>query len=191
MLEEHVKPDRSDLVITILFLVLVFVLAVIGISRLKRSVQASSNARALADIRAVVSAETIYASANFGYFDDLPRLCNHGPGCEGIGIPGYPEDGPDFLDASLARRSPYVKAFSVREWIEVGRPESLPTEASATSVLDYCYRSTPDGFWLAGACSWLGNGVGVVAGNCGCPRTSTPFGEPVTCPIPPSTYFCE
>ena len=89
-----------DLAILIAFGLL---LAVIGVPRLQKSVTRSAEVSAIADSRRVVAAQQTYAAANGGYFDELDRLCRSGPECTGIGISDYLEDGPEFLDAELAR----------------------------------------------------------------------------------------
>jgi hypothetical protein len=163
------------------------------VSQLKPRVRAAAEADAVADTRAVIWAEQAYASANHGLFDDLLRLCSRGPECQGVGIPDYPPDGPDFVDAGLARRSPYRKKHFEREWIANGRPRSLPEGASRTSVLNYCYRATPRGFWVEEAQSFLGEGTGAIVTTFnfmdGCIVSHVPtLGEAIPCPAPACVF---
>lgn len=131
-------------------------LALIGVLRLQKSVTRSAEVSAIADSRRVIAAQQNYAAANGGYFDELDRLCRSGPECAGIGIPDYPEDGPEFIDAELARPSPYRKDHYERNWVPGPKVENIPKGVSPTSVLDFCYISGPgdwlvrDGRWYAG-----------------------------------------
>ena len=193
MVSSHRKPRRAfgrPTLTLVAALLTIGVLSLIAASRLKRWVKASSEAQAIADTREVLKAEESYASANFGLFDDLPRLCRRGPECQGIGIPGYPFDRHDFLDEALARRSPYSKDHFEREWIGMNEPRALPKGASRTSVLNYCYRATPRGLWVDGAASLMGNETGAIYTNDGRQQYCRDWGplslegEPIACPLP-------
>jgi len=193
MLEEYGKPRSAleCLIVAAVLLGLAGALLAISKVTLQRWAESSASASAVADTRAVLSAEQNYSAANLGYFDELQHLCARGPECKGIGIPDYPTDEPDFLDRDLARRSPYAKDFMTREWVGRDRPPAPPEGASVTSVVDYCYRATPSRWLGPEAPSWIGIPTGVVAGNRGCPRTATPFGEPEPCPIRETYSFCQ
>lgn len=192
MLDFH-PPPLPRVIVIVLFLLFIGLLSIIGAVRLDPSLRASREAQAIADIRAVLSAEQNYASANSGFFDELTRLCSRGPECEGIGIPDYPPDGPDFIDGAIARRSPYTKSGFERECFEDGRPPTVPGGASPTSVFDYRYRATPKGFWDGGAHSFIGSGAGAMRTNkpsdeC---RVNVPLGDPLPCPTPSCPEFFQ
>ena len=161
--------------------------AAIVLPKVQEARVAAAEAEAVGDTRRVISAEQSYSSANMGFFDDLTRLCRQGRECEGIGIPGYPLDAPDFLQGDLARRSPYTKRGYVREWLGWSAVPVPPPGSSPTSVLDYCYRSTPD---------WTTNGGGSVSGTAsGAVYTDAYFayepGSQIPCPIPAVSGFFE
>lgn len=148
-----------DLAILIAFGLL---LAVIGVPRLQKSVTRSAEVSAIADSRRVVAAQWTYSAANGGYFDELDRLCRTGPDCAGIGIPDYPDDEPAFIDADLARPSPYRKDHYVRNWVLGAKVENIPVGVSPTSVLDFCYVSRPGDWLVRGGRSYAGRGNGSV-----------------------------
>ena len=159
----------------------ILIVAAIAVPSFLRARVNSNEAAAIADTRRVQDAEQAYASANGGLFDDVSRLCKEGPDCLGIGIPGYPEDAPEFLDPEIARPSPYFKDGYEREWLPQGRPPVLSEGVSRSSVLDYCYRSTPRGRFT-GVRSFSGSGARDIAHD--------PTGAPLLCPVP-LAYRCH
>ena len=70
--------------------------AAIAIPSLLRARVAANEAATLGDLRTVVSAQASYASANYGFADELECL-NRPQHC----IPGYPGAGPVFLDSTF------------------------------------------------------------------------------------------
>ena len=146
------------------------VLAAVAFPYVKKTMVRSSEASAIVDTRTVLSAEQTYASANAGFFDDVRRLCRSEPHCLGIGIPGYPSDGPEFLDPELATPSPYRKDGFERRFIPGALAADLPgwatqslsQSSSSSSLLDFCYNSTPKTWWVRGALSLSGTSGGEV-----------------------------
>ena len=163
---------------TMLGILIGLVLGAIGCVQLQRAVIRSAEATATADTRRVLRAEQTYASANGGYFDDISRLCRSDPYCLGIGIPDYPEDEPEFLEPDLARPTPYRKDHYVREWIANGELTTRPDGISPTSVLDYCYTSTPGNWLVRHGRSVAGAGSGFVVFNPGGGKFPCPFPAP-------------
>ena len=152
-------------------------LAAIGVPALIRAEISANEAEAIADTRAVISAEQTYASANGGLFDDLRNLCRDGKECNGIRIPGYPPDAPEFLSGELGRSSPYRKGGYERSWIGVATTNDYNFgPVSPTSVLDYCYMSTPLEIGYSGVRSFSGGGNGALS--------TDPTGAPIPCPAP-------
>ena len=172
------RDSRINVIELLLLAGCLAVFGLIGTARLARSAAASAEAQVIGDTRAVIAAEQMYASANAGFFDDVRRLCRAGPECLGIGIPDYPVTSPEFLDPELGRASPYMKDGYQREWIAgVGvPPSSISSSASPTSVLDYCYTSTPKGWWTDGLRSFSGTATGALYPD--------PTGAPIACPLP-------
>ena len=175
-----------------------FVVLVINIAYaivMPRFVTARMNANeaaAIADSRAVISVE-------------ITRLCREGPDCRGIGIPSYPDSQPSFLDPELARNSPYVKDGYLHEWIPHGdlsqvheaisqhhrasgleQAEALSTmrSVSPTSVLDYCYTSTPESLGRTGVRSFSATGPGAVYGDDMWHPMMETHRAAIPCPVP-------
>jgi hypothetical protein len=155
-------PMRSTLICTLLALAGLAPLAAQDsvIADLKRERAQANEATAVADLRAIVSAEHFYSSsANFGHFDTLSCLVAPGK-C----IPGYPVSGITFLSQDMmGEKSGYRRKFHAGAKVaNPGRDASpssmaafaltaVPIRAGETGVRGFCvdYSNivcfTPDG----------------------------------------------
>lgn len=89
---------------------------------------------AVADVRAVISAEAAYQSVNAGFYDRLDCLVKPSA-C----VPDYPANGPVFVDAELtAPRNGYRPRFDAGPKADAG-----PT-GSRSSIAGYSYWMIPD-----------------------------------------------
>jgi len=132
---------RANAIVAIVANVLVLYVSFVAVRGLLRAHVSSAEATAIGDIRAMISAQAAYAGQNDGRFE--PRLeCLHDPReC----LPGYPKDGPSFLDgalASLRTKAGYRRAFHPG-------PEAPPRAAVAgrsrsPGVASFAYTAAPD-----------------------------------------------
>jgi hypothetical protein len=92
--------------------------------------------RALGEAGDVVNAQALYRAANHGFCDSRLECLMRPAEC----IPGYPADGPAFLqaDALSTPRSWYTFAFRPGP-----APTSLPEGASPTSIVSFSYAFAP------------------------------------------------
>ncbi len=171
--------------ITIALALILIIVGGIAYPKYRKGRIAAREAEVIGDIRAVASAEQMFASANCGWFDDLPNLCRDGEECNGISIPGYSASAPEFLSGELGRRSPYVKSSYVRSFTEGRLPEQVgrtlpdPGRCSPTSVLEYCYFSSPV---TAGLTMLEFGGRSFANDELGCLHVLRK-GEPTECPL--------
>jgi len=109
------------------------IVAAIAIPSLLRARISANEAAAIADIRSVIVAETVYRQANGDLYDTLE--CLSAPqGC----IPGY--SGPQILDPSLV--APEKQGY--RRRLHTGPPPaSLPRGSSPSSVTSFAYVAVP------------------------------------------------
>jgi hypothetical protein len=111
---------------------------------------------AIGDIRSIISAQAAYKFANGGLFDSRLACLQDPAGC----IPGYPPNGPSFLDArltSLQPRSGYARSFVP------GPPvEDAPAVASRSSTRSFAYVLAPRGPDPPGMRGFCGDSSGVV-----------------------------
>ena len=164
-------------------LALIGIIGLVAVPSWIRAQISANEAEAVGDTRDVISAEQTFASANCGYFDDLPNLCRDGEDCNGISIPGYPDDGPEFLDGELGRSSPYQISGYERRFEPGSAAASINPSCSTTSLLDYCYVSLPANIGYTGGRSFSGSATGALH--------SDPTGKPIPCPLPAATLFLE
>lgn len=136
------------------------VLSVVGstawVNWLKRPT-AVNEAHTISDIRVVISAQAAWQGANGGYFEgDLsclaaPARC----------LPGFPPNGPTFLDPSLASLVPrhgYVRAF-----VPGSRPKKIdPKVSSRSSVETWTYTARPIERGRTGYRSFFADQTGVI-----------------------------
>ena len=124
------------------------IIAAIAIPSLLRARVSANEVATIGDIRTVISAETVYASANQGFYDSLeclakPQQC----------IPGYADGAPQFLDEGLAgatTKNGYDRTFypgppgeaggepisrsSIRSFAYV----AVPTTPPQTGIRSFC-----------------------------------------------------
>jgi uncharacterized membrane protein YhaH (DUF805 family) len=160
------RPDageapRSTPVLAIVAAVLVVgvfgvgLVAAIAIPSLLRARVAANESATIGDIRTVISAQAAYQSANGGYYDaNLECLASPATGC----VPGYPAEGPTFLDPALASRqakSGYARRFDPGAMIAVDASLS-----SQTSVESWAYVAVPVAPGQTGVRSFCGDSSG-------------------------------
>jgi hypothetical protein len=128
------------------------------------------DAWAIADVRAVISGEAAYQSSNNGFYDRLECMVEPVP-C----IPGYPANGPAYLDAKLATpRNGYHPRF------DPGPKGDAGASGSRTSLTSYAYWLIPDAGRAGRAI--CGDASGVI-----CTMTKAPAPSAAgTCPDAPA-----
>jgi hypothetical protein len=117
----------------------------------------ANEAKIVAFIRLLISAQAAYHSANGGWFEgSLPCLSNPWSGC----IPNYPRTAPRFLakeQTSLQTLNGYVPEFLP------GPPSaSNPRVCSPTAVTQYAYRVVPEVPGVTGVRSFCGDSSAII-----------------------------
>ena len=119
------------------------------------SIRGQGESSIVNDVRAVISAQHAYKSANLGHYDGRLHCLSKPWEC----IPGYPRDFPIFLDdevASLADRNGYERAF------RPARPSTHGQDASPTSVEAFAYVAVPLEMGVTGVRRFCGDDTGIV-----------------------------
>lgn len=115
----------------------------------------SNEAAAIADLKTIMSAEAAYLEANAGFYD-TPACLLRPSDC----IPGYPEEGPSFLDealASLTVKDGYGRAFFTKP------PARKPGKhVSRSSAELYAVIMWPDKLGETGQRGFCGDAAGVI-----------------------------
>jgi hypothetical protein len=130
---------------------------------------------AIGDIRALLSAQYTYQSANGGHFDGDLECLLRPVAC----IPGYPPDAPSFLGEDIASLAPgqgYQPAFHPGP-----PPEPIPPQSSPSSVTTWAYITTPTAPGYSGIRSFCGDSTGQI-----CARgdgSAPPLREDGTCDL--------
>lgn len=93
---------------------------------------------AIGDARAMISCQQAYADANQGLYD-IPECLSNPHRC----LPSYPSGAPAFIDPPLGR-SEAVKGGYRRTFHQGPAPQSIPPDASSTSITAYAYVLTPE-----------------------------------------------
>jgi hypothetical protein len=110
------------------------IIAAIAIPSLMRARISTGDARALGDIRTVISAELTYASNNGNHFDTLECLVSP-TDC----IPGYPSQAPVFLSPEFVTTTRGGYDFSFHPG-----PAAAPNESfSPSSIRSFAYVAVP------------------------------------------------
>jgi type II secretory pathway pseudopilin PulG len=157
------------------------IVAAIAIPSLLRARVSANESAAIGDVRTVISAEAAYASSNGGFGDTLeclaaPTRC----------IPGYPDTGPVFLDATFA--TPMRRGYSFRFVAgPAAAAEAAPgASVSPSSMRTFAYIAEPLTPGQTGVRAFCGEASGIICvsrdgriqdeGDGGCPVGCEPLG---------------
>jgi hypothetical protein len=136
--------------------VLCFVAMVAFITWLKRPAN-RNEARAIGDIRTVISAQTAWQSANGGYYEGNLSCLASPTRC----IPNYPPTAPTFLDPPLASQDP--KDGYVHVFLGGRRPQKIDRRVSSpSSVETWTYTARPVARGETGYRSFFADQTGVI-----------------------------
>ncbi len=155
------------------------IFAAIAIPSLLRARVSANESATIGDIRTVISAQAAYQSSNGGFYGgDLECLATPSA-C----IPGYPANGPTFLDsalASLSAKSGYSRKLYVSS-VPVGGATGQPL--SRSSVASYAYVAVPINRGQTGVRGFCGDASGVICytPDGGAPRTRNGTCDPSSC----------
>jgi hypothetical protein len=127
----------------------------IAIPSLLRARMAANESAALGDIRALISAEATYASANSGYYDKLECLAQP-QDC----IPGPSAPSQAMIDALMANTTPR-RGYEFS--LHVGpAPQESGKPASPSSVTSFAYVAVPVKAGNTGQRAFCGDEAGVI-----------------------------
>jgi hypothetical protein len=117
----------------------------------------ANEARAIGDIRTVISAQAVWQSVNGGYYEGNLSCLASPVDC----IPNYPANAPTFLDSALASQQPkdgYARAFGVGS-----RPKKIDRRVhSPSSVTTWTYAARPVERGKTGYRSFFADETGVI-----------------------------
>jgi hypothetical protein len=139
-----------------------------------------SESAVIGDIRTVISAQAAYRAANGGFFDSRLDCLQSPAGC----IPGYPDDGPRFLDGNLTSLEP--KNGYQRSFVPGPAAEGDPAVISRSSTESYAYVAVPTDPGYSGVRGFCGDSSGAVCFTTdGVAPRIRPDGtcDPVTCSV--------
>jgi type II secretory pathway pseudopilin PulG len=115
------------------------IIAAIAIPSLLRPPMRANESAAIGRLRTVFNAQAAYALANGGSYDQLPCLVTPHD-C----IPGYPADGPTFLDGSFLSTVPQDGYDFRQDPGPAPRPETFdPRRSSPSSVMSFVLVAHP------------------------------------------------
>jgi hypothetical protein len=121
-----------------------------------RARMAVNEAAALADVRAVIAAERLYALSNRDYYDTFdcltrPQEC----------IPGSTSDGASVMDAALATTATR-KGYGYELFLGPKPSVDADVRASASSATSFAYVATPTQSKVTGARAFCGDDTGAI-----------------------------
>jgi prepilin-type N-terminal cleavage/methylation domain-containing protein len=129
--------QRGFTLIELLIVVAVIaIIAAIAIPALLRSRLSANESAAIGDVRAVISAQAAYHSANGGFYEGNLGCLTGPQAC----LPSYPPNGPAFLDSNLAAlnaKAGYSRAFTPGPAVPPG------AGISPSSATGYQYDARP------------------------------------------------
>ena len=183
--DERAHASRGLVVLAaiVIAVFMVGIVAAIAIPSLLRARVSANEEASIRDLRSVISAQVAYKAANGGFYEG--RLECLGRQAALSCIPGYPANGPVFLDealASLSARSGYRRAF-----MATPAPSFLTSDSSPSSAFRYAYLATPLVVGQTGVRSFCGDSSGVI-----CSRPDGLEIQPVNgvCPVGPGPGEC-
>jgi len=139
-----------------------------------------SESAVIGDIRTVLSAQAAYRAANGGFFDSRLDCLQSPAGC----IPGYPDDGPRFLDGNLTSLEP--RNGYQRSFVPGPAAEGDPAVVSRSRTESYAYVAVPTDPGYSGVRGFCGDSSGAVCFTTdGVAPRIRPDGtcDPVTCSV--------
>jgi hypothetical protein len=116
----------------------------------------SSEPTAIGDVRTLISAQAAYKAANGGFFDSRLACLQDPAAC----IPGYPRNGPTFLDASLTSLQP--RGGYTRSFVPGPPAEGRPAGVSRSSTRSFAYVAVPAEPGHSGVRGFCGDSSGSV-----------------------------
>lgn len=140
-----------------------------------RASAAANETMTIADIRTLLSAQTVYGESNGGLYEgNLECLAHPSAGC----APGLPAEVLPFIDPALASQQP---RYGYRRRLEPGRTMAVdPAVSSRTSIAGYAYVAVPVSVGQTGKRSFCGDTSGVVCFRSDGADIPAPGGE---CPV--------